>query len=66
MEIVEEQEFLKSDRIRCFSCGALRNIEDLGECQRCCARICGSRETNCKAICHCDAAESSRSVEGNG
>jgi transcriptional regulator with XRE-family HTH domain len=57
MEINYEQNFQPFDKVRCFSCGALRNIEELGECRRCHVLVCGSPETNCKAMCPCDSVE---------
>ena len=58
--MLQEQEAQKAAKARCYSCGSSRPTEELGECLCCGARVCGSRETKCKATCFCDAAEFER------
>ena len=58
---VENSESLHTFQISCSSCGVSRAVNELSECLRCGALVCGSRETNCKGACICDAEETSLS-----
>jgi hypothetical protein len=38
----------------CYSCGAVRSPEELGECTRCGDPICGLADSDCPSTCSCD------------
>lgn len=54
LDSLKSAEITLDSVVRCFCCQAPRKLEEMGQCPKCQALICGSAESNCPGACLCD------------